>query len=56
MNMAFTVTVPIDNRLPPVGSSSVIALDIPARMKTPDGQTIGLQIRSIRQQESRFER
>lgn len=56
MNMAFTVTVPIDNRLPPVGSSSVVALDIPARMKTPDGQTIGLQIRSIRQQESRFER
>lgn len=56
MSMAFTLTVPIDNRLPPAGSSSVVAMDIPARMKTPDGSTIQLQIRSIRKQESRFDR
>lgn len=56
MNMAFTVTVPVDNRLPAVGSSSVVTMDIPAKMKTPDGQTIQMQIRSIRKQESRFDR
>ena len=56
MHMGFTVSVPVDNRLPAVGSSSVVTMDIPAKMKTPDGQTIQMQIRSIRKQESRFDR
>lgn len=56
MNMSFGLTVPVDERFPPVESSTMVTMDVPARTKTPDGKTIDLQIRSIRSQDSRFER
>lgn len=56
MNMSFSLTVPVDHRFPPVESSTLVTFDIPARTKTPDGKTIDLQIRSIRSQESTFQR
>lgn len=56
MNMSFSLTVPVDHRFPPVESSTLVTLDIPARAKTPDGKTIDMQIRSIRSQDSKFQR
>lgn len=51
-----SVTVPEDERYPAYETSSVLALDVPAKSKPDQGPPMDYQIRITRQQESRFER